>query len=226
MAARCRGGTAAAHEVRAWPLGGTYDVLLFSHGGASDVRYATASIQIDEAPPSTPDESTEYALAGGERRLLSFKADDTALQGLASASRITLTIGSRRIALAPTGMPRAVQVLASCQRLLQKQLGIDPTRIDAGHEPAPRGHAASWFSTTDYPSSALAGGAQGVSRLLLTISPAGHVDTCVTFGSSGNAAMDQAACRAFQQRGRYLPATDSKGEPITGWVQQSVRWRI
>lgn len=211
--------------LKPWPLGSMYDVLLFSRSSAADIRYGKAVIQVDDHTPSLASDSVEFGLRSGDRRLLSFKVDGAALDGLATAHSVTLTLDRRRIVLATTGTAKAVEVLATCQTLLRKQLGIQYD-LAAGYQRSarPHGRESDWFTPDDYPPRALEGNNQGVSRLLLTIATDGRVARCVAFGSSGNAQMDRAACHAFEQRGRYLPALDAAGKPIEDYVQQSVRW--
>lgn len=92
--------------------------------------------------------------------------------------------------------------------------------------PEPIGDEKHWFSANDYPEMPLSGGAQGTTHLLLTIGVDGRVSRCVTFGSTGNKDMDQAACKLFQARGHYRPAKDKQGQSMVSYVHEGISWVI
>jgi periplasmic protein TonB len=90
----------------------------------------------------------------------------------------------------------------------------------------PRGNESTWVTNDDYPSSAQREGAQGTTGTRLTIGADGRVTNCEVTASSGNSALDQAACRNIQRRARFTPATDGEGQPTTGTYNKRVRWQI
>ena len=90
----------------------------------------------------------------------------------------------------------------------------------------PRGNEQSWVTTDDYPSSAQREGAEGSTGTRLTIGADGRVTSCEVTSSSGNSALDQAACRNLQRRARFTPATDGEGQPTTGSYNKRVRWQL
>lgn len=90
----------------------------------------------------------------------------------------------------------------------------------------PRGNAQSWVTTDDYPSSAQREGAEGSTGTRMTIGPDGRVQSCEVTSSSGNSALDQAACRNLTRRARYDPALDRDGNPTTSTATRNVRWQL
>ncbi len=90
----------------------------------------------------------------------------------------------------------------------------------------PRGNAQSWVTTDDYPSSAQREGAEGTTGTRMTISAEGRVTACDVTSSSGNSALDQAACRNLMRRARYEPALDRDGHPISASATRNVRWQL
>jgi protein TonB len=88
------------------------------------------------------------------------------------------------------------------------------------------GNLGSYFSTDDYPASALRERAQGTTVFTLTIGEDGRVARCVVIASSGSDALDQATCRILTARARYSPARDQNGNPTTGVDSGSVTWRL
>ena len=212
--------------LRPWPMTAMDDVLLFSQGSNDDVARGTATLQVDGREPSPAEPYIAFGLANGKQRLVNFRVGGTSLDGLAQASRLTLVFDRKRtVIVAPPGMSRAAAALEKCQALLHAKLGIDEGEEAKVVTPArPRQSERTWFSPDDYPSDAVHGGAQGYSRLLFTIGVDGRVARCVTFGSSGNAAIDKAACAGFVRRGRYTPALDAGGQAVESHRVQSVNW--
>ena len=101
-----------------------------------------------------------------------------------------------------------------------------PPARDDSRPARPRGNESSWVTTDDYPSSALREEAQGVTAVRLGVGPDGRVTSCDVTSSSGNASLDQAACRNLQRRARFEPALDREGNPTSGSFTKRVRWQI
>lgn len=89
-----------------------------------------------------------------------------------------------------------------------------------------KGNPANWVSSDDYPASALRAEAQGTTGISWDINSAGRVENCRVTSSSGNADLDDAACRAITRRGRYTPAVDQNGQPIKSSQSRRIVWRL
>jgi periplasmic protein TonB len=90
----------------------------------------------------------------------------------------------------------------------------------------PKGDPSRFVTTDDYPPRALREGAEGTTRISWTINTQGRVENCRTVSSSGNADLDEAACRAMTRKGRFSPALDQNGNPIASTQSRNVRWQI
>lgn len=111
-----------------------------------------------------------------------------------------------------------------------------PTPVAAPPPPPPpptvskaagaKGNPANWISSDDYPPSALRQEAQGTTAITWDINEQGRVENCRVTSSSGNAALDDAACKAITRRGRYTPAVDQNGNPIRSSQSRRVVWRL
>ena len=90
-----------------------------------------------------------------------------------------------------------------------------------------RGDSSTWVTTEDYPSRALREGTEGVSAVAWDVDASGKVVNCRVTASSGSSELDDAACKNITRRGRYKPAIDSNGQPMTasGFARR-VRWVI
>ncbi len=101
-----------------------------------------------------------------------------------------------------------------------------PATPDRSRRVAARGREAEWVTTDDYPSSSLREEAEGITRTRLSVGADGRVTACEVTGSSGNSALDQAACRNLQRRARFEPALDRDGNPVASTYPKNVRWQL
>ena len=89
-----------------------------------------------------------------------------------------------------------------------------------------KGDPHGWYSTDDYPAGALRANAAGRVQARLTIGTDGRVSACDVTSSSGNSDLDDATCRIAQRKGRYSPAKDTNGNPITDSATISIVWQV
>jgi protein TonB len=89
-----------------------------------------------------------------------------------------------------------------------------------------KGDASRWFSSDDYPPSALRAEASGTTGMAFDIGPDGRVSNCRITQSSGNADLDDVSCRLMARRGRFTPAQDQNGSPIASTGTRRVTWRL
>lgn len=74
----------------------------------------------------------------------------------------------------------------------------------------------------DYPDAAGDVGAEGTVVVRLNVGADGRTSGCRVTSSSGNADLDSTTCRLAEQRFRYEPARNARGEPVAdvaGWSQ-------
>ncbi len=90
----------------------------------------------------------------------------------------------------------------------------------------PIGNPANWVSPSDYPTTDLRRGNQGVTRFRLSIGTDGRVTGCTVTGTSGFATLDAAACAKLTARGRFRAATGEDGEKVAGSYASSILWEI
>ncbi len=101
-----------------------------------------------------------------------------------------------------------------------------PPTPDRSRAASPRGNAQSWVTTDDYPSSAQREGVEGTTGTRMSIGADGRVTDCQVTSSSGNTALDNAACSNLRRRARYNPALDRDGNPTTSTATRNVRWQL
>ena len=91
---------------------------------------------------------------------------------------------------------------------------------------APRGNPANWIKTSDYRTSWIRRGYEGMARFTLAISASGKVTDCTVTGSTGHAALDRATCQLISSRAVFTPAKDASGANVAGSYSNVVNWRI
>lgn len=101
---------------------------------------------------------------------------------------------------------------------------------DAPEPPAPHGpvpkNTITWFTSDDYPVSALEKEAQGTVGMVLRIDALGRVTGCDIAQSSGVAGLDETTCRLGLARARFYPARDAGGRTIASTWRRRVAWRM
>jgi TonB family protein len=103
---------------------------------------------------------------------------------------------------------------------------LSPSNVDRSRPLRPRNQEASWITSDDYPSSAIREQVEGVTNTRLDVGVDGRVTSCTVTESSGNAALDQATCRALQRRALFEPALNGNGNPIPSVYTKRVRWSL
>ena len=88
----------------------------------------------------------------------------------------------------------------ACRTLTDKGVpdGVIPAK--------PASDPSTWVRFSDYPTSALAQGEEGVVEMLYEVDTTGRVRNCAAYRSSGSADLDNAACAAMIARARFRPA--------------------
>jgi periplasmic protein TonB len=99
-------------------------------------------------------------------------------------------------------------------------------KVSSRPKPVPKGNPGNWANTNDYPSRALQQEREGVTRFTVSVGPDGRVASCSVTGSSGHSDLDDTTCKKITQRGRFEPALDGNGTPISGSYTNSIRWSI
>ena len=136
--------------------------------------------------------------------------------------RINVSTTPPQITTVQTPPPPAPIVLAPAP---SAPVAPPPPRIQP-RGPSPKGQPGNWANSNDYPSRALREEQEGVTRFRVSVGPDGRVASCDITGSSGSSELDSATCSLITRRGRFTPANDGEGQPVSGSWASSVRWQI
>jgi protein TonB len=92
--------------------------------------------------------------------------------------------------------------------------------------PQPRREPAGYVSETDYPDAALLAKEEGRVAFSVEIGIDGHASNCMVTSSSGSSDLDASTCRLMVRRGRYTPARDNQGMPMSARIEQELNWKL
>lgn len=166
--------------------------------------------------------------------LLSLNADDF-LDDFAGAANMRVYVGQTLLgSFSLDGTREMVERLATCSARSFRSNPGDPFAGQAS-PPTPNqwpltsdGPArlrSGTISNDDYPAAAIRAGAEGTTRVSLSIGPDGRVHSCTVTGSSGHTSLDSTTCSLAQRRYRFQPAIRN-GQPVASTYSQSVRWSL
>ena len=130
-----------------------------------------------------------------------------------SPKRATL-VGARVIGGA--ALPSLLPLIATIAAAAAAPQGRDARALDL------RG----LFSADDYPLESLRNNEQGRVKVKLGVDASGAVSSCTIVESSGHSALDERTCAVLQERAKFEPATDSRGNPIASDFTQEISWKL
>lgn len=146
---------------------------------------------------------------------------------LSAASAISIRIGRRELARVPTPQAAAaVHALRECNDALLRAWGVDPAAIAALRNCPRPTMTGRWFSSEDYPRTALRSATSGLVTFRYSVAADGRVTDCAIVASSGNSDLDATTCRLFRRRATFLPAIGRDGQPTAATMVMSVTWIV
>ncbi len=82
------------------------------------------------------------------------------------------------------------------------------------------------ISDRDYPRAAGEAGVGGMVSVIYTIEPDGRATNCRITHSSGNTPLDTTTCRLIEERFRFDPSGDRRGNPVRSRMVQDHYWEM
>jgi TonB family protein len=174
------------------------------------------------------------ATAGGAATLAAQTVKNPATKPVDDAPRMMQCADG---SIVPAGMPCAAPpppVTSRCPGKIVVRYAAecpDPDKkamvnANLGQQPTPKTNPGTWVPQDAYPSDALRDGIEGAVGFTLNVGVDGRPTQCHVTSSSGNDALDWAACENLMRRARFNPAKDKKGEPMASTYSNRVRWAI
>ncbi len=209
--------------LRPLPMSSETQVALFSEGKGPQIPAGKAEITVlSQGKPATGTYQ-RVTLPNQAVRVATMYFDGTALDDLDKATVITLRLGKEAHQLAVPGIAGAMRALATCQADLLKGWGVEMKERANLSRPA-TGSAARFFGPSAYPPDAISAGQQGRVVAVASINQSGKVEHCTIVASSKSPSLDGATCEILRKQGKFSPALDLAGHPVTSHLIVPVRW--
>jgi TonB family protein len=224
------GDTAVTVGFRPWPMGDQTEIIVMIDDPSTRVKAIRGEAMVTLSPSGKAIEGTysDFMAPKFGKRLITINVKQKELTDLSTTTTVAISInGKPTFSVAPRGIGTALKALDTCDDDLLRSWGVDPHERDSIATPAtaatpPR----DWITEHDYPMEALVHGEQGTVAILWAIDTDGRVRKCIPEISSGNQALDKAACDAIVRRGKYHPAIGKNGKPIVSHQSRRVVWSL
>jgi protein TonB len=79
---------------------------------------------------------------------------------------------------------------------------------------------------SDFPRGAVEAGVGGTVSVEYTVTTKGRVTDCKVTRSSGNSELDRTTCRLIEERFRYSPSRDARGNPVESMIVENHSWAV
>jgi len=146
---------------------------------------------------------------------------------ISGASSLTIDSKVARAVFPISQMPDVKKTLDLCVSQLLESWGLSrDAQARLAVFPKPIGDERSFFSSSDYPQSAVTSGAIGDIEAILNIDDTGKAVGCRLNQESGHKDLDQTTCAILMRRARYVPAKDRQGNPMAAPVLLTIVWML
>lgn len=188
----------------------------------------TLKLQGTDIPAQQFDGFSAQVPGRSERYVRWYDGDSELLKDFGQNQEITVGAGkSYSVTLNLVAARPALVALDKCHEDLLLGWGLDLAKLkEAKSPPMPIGNPANWATTSDYPIKALSAESGGTVRFMAIVGIDGKPTQCKIALSSGVPELDTVTCQLVMRRAQFRPAKNEKGEPVTGYYINRVRWII
>lgn len=198
-------------------------LILRLHGKPAEGARASieAAYQIGHKQPKN--QSPTLSREEGER-VVSLRFDDAEAKEITEGAPLAVAVSRDRVYLYDTqGIAPLLTASDECNRKTFLASGATPEMV-AAMATEPFDATRTFFSSDDYPASAVVRHQEGKARVLLATDKNGRVITCQVVSSSEIDALDDASCNILKRRGKYEPGLNKAGKPIPAPVLVTIKW--
>lgn len=167
-----------------------------------------------------------FGLMTPRSRIVTIDAPKTSTDAIRHAAGVGMQADGVTMRVRLAGLDTAWPAMERCLAIRRAELHLDPAFLHPAQPAQPIGHMNAWFSSDDFPARELQAGQQGISEIVWTIDPDGHVSDCRPVVSAGGENFVIASCRAMEHRGRFHPALDAAGRPVASYGSMRINWRL
>lgn len=153
------------------------------------------------------------------------KAKRTALA--ASTTELSIIPASGRAMVLETGsLGKPLAMFDECERDLLRQWGVDPAIQEMIVKPVWAPSPLAWFSSDDYPSSALARNEESTVNVRLAVDSSGKVTKCVSLSAYSAPEFNKVVCNVFLKRAKFAPAELVDGTKVASYYSENITFKI
>jgi TonB family protein len=121
---------------------------------------------------------------------------------------------------------KAIAMFDECERDLLKQWGVDPAIQDQIVKPVWSQSPLGWFTSDDYPSSALARNEESTVNVRLAVDSSGKVTKCASLSAYAAPDFNKVVCNVYLTRARFAPAELADGTKVASYYSQNITFKI
>jgi hypothetical protein len=135
---------------------------------------------------------------------------------------LTMTHKQQTITIALDPLERPFAALHACMDAQVRVWGYDPAVLRGlSQRPRPVGNPGEWFKASDMPNVLTNEEQTAGVQVRLDIDIAGTIVGCHILRAGGNAQYQALTCDLFRKRGRFKPALDAAGQPVSSvWISR------
>jgi TonB family protein len=184
---------------------------------------APVTIQIDGGAPLQLDLLAFGAKADPLRTLL-INLPSASFAPMRRATKLSIEApGEIDESFALTQMPSLMVEVDRCLADLERVWNVGHA-AKAGLRTRATANLAKYFSSSDYPDTAVRSGEGGTVEFALLIDETGKVADCMVTATSHVPVLDAQSCAVVIERARFVPAVGADGKPAKDAVINRVRW--
>jgi TonB-like protein len=148
-------------------------------------------------------------------------AQEAAVTGMTVAIR-----GKRLLRLDFGSFGKPMEQMRDCTANLVRHWGYDPAVQAALTRPVkPVEAPQKWLRSSDFPTTAMWSGANGIVQFRLDVDPDGKVTGCYILARTSPDLFADVTCNAITRRAKLQPALDAQGKAVRSYFVQKVIWR-
>jgi TonB family protein len=197
--------------------------IMFIRRGYDDPNEEPAQISFGSGKPIDTNVLT-YAVTKNKHRVVSINMDMSEFRSHIAEPSITIRSHSISQSFGVSDLPALMGELDKCLADLQEYWNVKSAGPAIRMATPSRG--AGIFSAADYPWMAIRANQTGTVGVSVLVDQQGNVADCSVDKTSGVAVLDVVTCYIFEQRAKFLPATDKDGKAVRSTVVQNITWRI
>jgi TonB family protein len=146
----------------------------------------------------------------------------------AAATWLELTkVLTRDLVLETGPMDKPLAALRECSWDMVKSWGLDVGQQKTlTRKPSSKRSPTTWIDSSDYPTSMIRGGYEGIVNFRLLVDAAGRPTSCKIQTSTRPKEFDDAVCRAVMKRAAFDPALDAQGKPVPSYWIATVNFKL